>query len=215
MLLEEAGSLSKSADRVQKLLRAAEFLLADAELEDAIRVLEGIRAESPENLEAAVLLARAYTRANRIEEALAQLNAVLEQNRGKRIRALAPVYEEKANTHLEEGFLTDALGALAKAFEMDPKNARLGMRFGRLALESDEHELAQRALRAVAIMKTADVDGPEGARTDTKAEANYALAVLAHKAGDARKAKVLVSKALSENPSHQEARALLTELDRR
>jgi tetratricopeptide (TPR) repeat protein len=125
------------------------------------------------------------------------------------------VFEEKANVHLEEGFLTDALAALAKAFEMDPKNGRLGIRLGRLALEAEEEDLAQRALRAVAIMKTADADGPEGARPETKADANYALAVLAQRAGDPRKAKILVAKAISETPDHPEARALLAELDRR
>jgi tetratricopeptide (TPR) repeat protein len=140
---------------------------------------------------------------------------VLDLYKGKRVRTLGAVYEEKANVHLEEGFLTDALNSLAKAFEMDPKNARLGMRLGRLALEAEEDELAQRALRSVAIMKTAEVDGPDGAQSQTKADANYALAVIAQRAGDQRKAKILVAKAISENPEHQAARALLAEFDRR
>jgi hypothetical protein len=52
----------------------------------------------------------------------------------------------------------------------------------------------------------------EGATTDMKADANYYLAQLAKKAGDPRKAKVLASKALTENPDHAAARALLAEL---
>jgi hypothetical protein len=98
---------------------------------------------------------------------------------------------------------------------MDPKNARLGMRVARLAIESEETDVAQRSLRAVAIMKTAPVDGPDGARADTKAEANFVLAELAQRAGDPRKARVLVAKALSENPDHEKARALLKTLDGR
>jgi hypothetical protein len=45
-----------------------------------------------------------------------------------------------------------------------------------------------------------------------KADANFYLAQLAKKAGDPRKAKVLASKALTENPDHAAARALLAEL---
>jgi hypothetical protein len=98
---------------------------------------------------------------------------------------------------------------------MDPKNARIGMRLGKLAFEAEEEEVAQRALRSVAIMKTAESDGPEGARSDSKAEANYMLALLAQKAQDPRKAKILAAKAISENPAHEAARALLAQVDRR
>lgn len=213
--LADALETPSSPERVMRLLRAGELFIAGGELDQAIYALETARTEAPDNLDVAVWIARAYTLQSRFEEAAAQLNAVIELHRGKRIRALSVVFEEKANVHLEEGFLTDALAALGKAFEMDPKNARLGMRLGRLAMEAEEDEVAQRALRAVAIMKTADVDGPDGAQAQTKADANYLLALLAHRAGDPRKAKILVAKAISENPDHQEARALLAELDRR
>jgi tetratricopeptide (TPR) repeat protein len=215
LTLAQALDLSHSPERVATLRQAGELFLAGDEVEQAVRSLELARSEATDNLEIVVLLARAYSRAGRLEEALAHLGAVLDANKGKRLRTLGAVYEEKANVHLEEGFLTDALGALTKAFEMDPKNARLGMRLGRLALEAEEDELAQRALRAVAIMKTAEVDGPEGARPETKADANYALAVLAQRAGDPRKAKILAAKAVSEDPDHQEARELLAQFDRR
>ena len=211
----QALELPHSPERVAALRRAGELFLAGDETEPAVRALELAYSEAADNLEVVVLLARAYTRAARLEEALAHLDAVLDAHRGKRLRTLGAVYEEKANVHLEEGFLTDALGALTKAFEMDPKNARLGMRLGRLALEAEEEELAQRALRTVAIMKTAELDGPEGARPETKADANYALAVLAQRAADPRKAKILAAKAMSESAEHPEARALLAQLDRR
>jgi hypothetical protein len=54
-----------------------------------------------------------------------------------------------------------------------------------------------------------------GAEPDEKAEANYQLALIAKKQGDARKARVLVSKALAESGKHEAARALLGELDQR
>jgi tetratricopeptide (TPR) repeat protein len=215
LTLSQGLDMPHSPERVATLRQAGELFLQGDETEQAVHALELARSEAGDNLEVVVLLARAYTRAGRLEEALAHLGAVIDAHRGKRLRTLGAVFEEKANVHLEEGFLTDALAALAKAFEMDPKNGRLGIRLGRLALEAEEEDLAQRALRAVAIMKTAEADGPEGARPETKADANYALAVLAQRAGDARKAKILVAKAISETPDHPEARALLAELDRR
>ena len=76
----------------------------------------------------------------------------------------------------------------------------------------DEDELAQRAFRAVSIMKPPAPGSTDGAPPEAKADANYFLAVLARKAGDPRKAKVLVAKALAEKSDHAGARQLLAEL---
>jgi cytochrome c-type biogenesis protein CcmH/NrfG len=108
--------------------------------------------------------------------------------------------------------LSDALTALTRAFELDPKNGKLAMQLGTQALEIDEDDTAQRAFRGIAIMKAPEPGSTEGATSEMKADANFYLATLARKAGDARKAKVLASKALSENPDHEAARALLAEL---
>jgi len=174
--------------------------------------LELVRAQDPENLEAVVQLSRAYSAAERSDDALSLLTSVTEASKGKRTRGLGQVHQEIARLHLQDGFLSDALTALTRAFELDPKNGTLAMRLGMQALEIDEDETAQRAFRGIAIMKAPEGSSTDGATTEMKADANYYLAVLAKKAGDARKAKVLVSKALSENPDHQAARALLLEL---
>jgi tetratricopeptide (TPR) repeat protein len=159
-----------------------------------------------------LLLARAYAAAQRAEEALALLNAIAEANRGRRSKSLAGIYGTMAQIHLDEGYLTDALQALSKAFEIDPKNGELAMRLGQLAVEIDEDELAQRAFRSVSIMKPPAPGSTDGAPVEAKADANYYLAVLARKAGDPRKAKVLLTKALAEKSDHPAARQLLAEL---
>jgi tetratricopeptide (TPR) repeat protein len=216
MLVEEASHETDPTARASKLLRAGEiYLNAEGSGPNAVSVLLSVREILPDNPEAVVLLSRAYTRTERIPDAVQLLHTTVEANRGKRSRGLAAVYEELAEVHLAEGYLTDALQALQRAFEMDSRNARLGMRLARLALEAEEDEVAQRGFRAVAIMKSSAVDGPEGARPETKADANYALAVLAKKAGDLRRARVLVSKALGDFPDHSESRALLAELDQK
>ncbi|HVJ15439.1 MAG TPA: tetratricopeptide repeat protein, partial [Polyangiaceae bacterium] len=216
MLLDDAEASEDVEFRLSLLLRAADLLLGpDGDVEAAIKILEFARSESPESVEAVVLLARAYSSGSRNDEALTMLQGVAEGHRGRRSKALSAVYEQIASIHLEEGFLTDALQALSKAFEMDSKNARLAMLLGRLAVDIEENDVAQRAFRSVTIMRTAEPGDPDGATQEHKADANYHLALLAQKTGDTRKAKVLVSKALTENPAHEAARTLQSELDRR
>jgi len=213
LLLEDAQNAQDAVEQRRLLLRAGELLLsADGQAEAAVRVLEVARAQDPENIDAVVLLSRAYGAAQRNEEALALLTAVAEASKGRRVKALGQVFHEIARLQLQEGFLSDAVVALTRAFELDPKNGQLAMQLGTQALEIDEDETAQRAFRGIAIMKAPEPGSTDGATAEMKADANYYLAHLARKAGDPRKAKVLATKALSENPDHQAARALLAEL---
>jgi tetratricopeptide (TPR) repeat protein len=215
LLLQQSAFVTDAAMQLSLVLRAAEALLAEGgDVPTAVRVLEVARQETPASIEAATLLARAYAASGTPERALEVLKGVAQANRGKRTKAISQVYEQIANIHLEEGFLSDALDALSKAFESDNKNARMALDIGRLALELEEGEAAQRAYRAVTIMRAPGPDGG-GATAEDKAEANFQLAAIARKAGDPRKARVLVSKALADAPGHEGARTLLAELDQR
>jgi len=207
--------LTDENERLALVLRAAEALLMPGgDAETAVRVLEVARRDTPSSVEAAALLARAYAALGTPQKGLEVLQGVAQANRGRRTRALSAVYEQIAAIHLEDGILSDAHEALAKAFEADSKNARLALDLGRLSLEIEDVDAAQRAFRAVTIMRPPSAEGP-GATPEEKAEANYHLAALAQKQGDPRKARVLVSKALSDSPHHDGARALLAELDQR
>lgn len=213
MLLEDAQNAKDAGEKRRLLLRAGELLLStEGQAEAAVRILEMVREQDPDNIDAVVLLSRAYAAAQRNDDALALLTHVTEAHKGRRIKALGQVFQEIAHLHLQDGFLSDALAALARAFELDPKNGKLAMQLGTQALEIDEDEIAQKAFRGIAIMKAPEAGSTDGATTEMKADANYYLATLAKKAGDPRKAKVLASKALSENPDHEAARALLAEL---
>jgi golgin subfamily B member 1 len=214
-LLLQQAAVAPEPERLALVLRAAEALLEPTgDVETAIKVLEVARAETPASVEAATLLARAYAAADQPARALEVLTAVAQANRGRRTRQIAAIYEQIANIHLDEGFLTDALDALSKAFESDSKNARLALDLGRLALELEQLDVAQRAYRAVTILRP---PGPEGggATPEDKGEANYQLAAISRKQGDVRKARVLVSKALADSPTHEQARSLLAELDQK
>ncbi len=213
LLLEDAVNEPDPTLRLGTLLRVGALLLGpDGDAEAAVQVLESARQDNPESVDVVVLLARAYAAAQRAEEALSLLNAIADANRGRRTKSLGGIYSAMAQIHLDEGYLTDALTALGKAFELDPKNGELAMRLGQLAVEIDEDEVAQRAFRAVSIMKPPAPGSTDGAPSEAKADANYYLAVLARKSGDPRKAKVLVAKALAEKTDHAGARQLLAEL---
>jgi lipopolysaccharide biosynthesis regulator YciM len=96
---------------------------------------------------------------------------------------------------------------------MDMKNARLAMELGQLALDLDESEAAVRAFRAVTMLRPGDDDTSDGVTLELRAHAQYQLALLAQRSGDLRRAKVLATKALTENPEHELARQLLAEID--
>jgi tetratricopeptide (TPR) repeat protein len=215
MSLEDAELHEDVATKVAYLLHAgALYLMPDGDPKQGLRILEDARGLMPDNVDGIVLAARAYAQNARAQEGLSLLHDVIAAHRGRRSRELSSVYHEMSRIQLTEGFLTEALQALTKAFEMDMKNARLAMELGDLALDMDEPEVAQRAYRAVTMLRPTD-ESPDAVTPELRAQAQFQLAVMAHRTGDARRAKVLIQKALSENPEHEQARQLLGELEGR
>jgi tetratricopeptide (TPR) repeat protein len=212
LLLHDAGQSKDDEARLQALLGAASFLLEeDDEAERAIEVLEQARQLAPQDLDVATLLARAYAGLGRQQEALMILEDAANNQRGRRQKGLVSVYVEMANILQESDAAAEALQALTKAHELDLKNPHLAMRLGRLALTLGEDQQALRAFRSVTIMKpNEEVSNEDIARM--KGDAHYHLALLAERQGDPRKAKILCSKALSEDPSHEGATQLLEQL---
>ncbi len=214
MLEDDAARASAVAERLELLLRAgALYLEPEGDGDEAIRVLEKARELSAENLTGVVLLARAFSASGRGNDAMELLTTTATAHRGKRIREMADVYAEMSRFHLEDGMLTDAMEALQKAYEMDPRNGTLAMQLGQLALEIEEFDTAQRAFRSATMMRPYNPETGEGISSDAKADAHYCLAWLAYNEGDARKAKLLAAKTLSENAQHEHALALMAELD--
>lgn len=212
LLLEEVGRLGDPLARHPLLVRVGELLLSpEGNTEEGIRILEEARQIDPHHIEGGVLLARGLSLVGQNDRALDLLSEIAAAARGKRSRRLARIYEEIARIQLLEGFLTDALDALLKAHELDLKNAKLAVQLGKLALDIDEDSTAQRAFRAVTLMKPV-ADSPNSVTPELRADAQYGLASLAKKHGDQRKARILVAKALSEDPTHERALELSKEL---
>ena len=196
------------------LLQAAELLLSpDGDLTAARDALEQARAITPDSLEMVILLARLHNAEGNRPEAIALLQATAQSNRGRRSKILAGVYRELSQIMLEDGLRGESLEALLRAFEMDSKNGQLAMQTGRLAMDVENYDVALRVFARIAMMKPVEDDttGESISHAD-RADANYCLAYLSYNQGDARKAKILALKALSDNSEHDEARRLVEQL---
>jgi tetratricopeptide (TPR) repeat protein len=201
------------AARTSALLHAAELLLErDGDAQEAVSVLDEVRRLSPESIPCAVLIARAHSALGKPHEAMAALDEVVAAHRGRRSKDLALVHREISNIHLEAGNLSLALEALSKAFDLDMRNGELAMQLGHLAMDVDDTETASKAFRSVTMMKLKQPGTVEGASAESKAVAYYHLSRIAQAQGDIRKARLMASKAVSENPNHAEAQALLKDL---
>lgn len=215
MLLSTAESESDPEKRFSLLLEAGDLLTAAGnEGARAVEVLEAARAIEPADVRGAVLLARALSASGRQGDALELINELVAKHRGRRSKELCSLYQELSRVQLDRGDEKEGLMALRKAHDLEPKNATLAMRLGELSLALGEPNIALRAYRAVTMGKP-DPSDPKSPTAAQKSEAHYQLAALASQQGEARKARILLAKALAENPDHKPAQSLRKELDAR
>ena len=133
--------------------------------------------------------------------------AVIASHKSKRSRELGQAYYALYRVEAKGGNLSDAIEALGKAFDNQPQNGSLALELGLLAVDLDEQDIAQRAFRAVTLLK------PDGSiSTRDRAIAYFHLGSIAVKAGDARRAKLMLEKSLAEDSSLIEARDLIARL---
>lgn len=215
LMLDDARQLENLEARQARLLEIAEMLSGpEGDPILAESVLEEARQLGPENVEIILLLARARAKSGRVDDAVSLLNEVVAAQKGRRSRMLARVYQELSNLQLEEGFLTDAFEYLTKAAEIDIRNGSLTMALGRLAVELDEREVALKTFGRAALMKLVEgeSESTEGITRTDRAEANFQLAIFARDSGDLRKARMLITKTLGDNPQHAGARELMQQV---
>ena len=214
LLLIQAAFENDPPTKHGLLLQASELLLGpDGDLAAAREALLQASSLLPESLEMVVLMARLYGAEGNRSEAIELLQATAQSNRGRRSKILANVYRELSQIMLEDGLRGESLDALLRAFEMDSKNGQLAMQTGRLAMDVENYDVALRVFARIAMMKPVDSDASgECISHADRADANYCLAYLSYNQGDARKAKILALKALSDNSGHDEARRLVEQL---
>jgi tetratricopeptide (TPR) repeat protein len=212
MLVEEARAEADPAKRAGVLVRAARMLIEAGDGARAVEILAEAQRLAPELQDIAIAQALALAAAGRGAEARALLAQQAASHRGKRSKQLGAIHLTLARIEQQSGNSAEALQAMLRAFDNDPQNAELAMELGSFALDLGDVDTAGRALRAVTLLRTAPSSAHEGATAATKALAYHRLALIANAQGDRRKARFMVEKALAEDPSLAEARALLDTL---
>ncbi len=216
LVVQEAEGLAEDA-RYDKLLEAARLLLyGTGEVsigpqlaERALEVLElakAIRAADPDLLQ---LVSEALAASGRVEEARQVAGELIAAHKGKRSRELGQAFYALYRVESKSGNLSDAIEALAKAFDNQPQHGGIALELGQLAIDLDEQDVAQRAFRAVTLMKA---DGGSGVTAQDRAIAYFHLGNMAYKQGDARRAKLMLDKSIAEDPTLDAARELLAQL---
>jgi tetratricopeptide (TPR) repeat protein len=208
LTLEDARESGDAADRFEHLLRAGSLLLEhEGHASTAVLHLEEAHALRPAHPECVGLLADALTRSGRAAEARVLVEDFVAPHAGRRVRELAPLYWRAACVARELDDEEGELQALVQALDGDSQNGSVCADVARRAIELGQLELANRALRAVTLLK---VPGPM-----SRALAYQHMGDIAHRQGDPKRALVLLKRALTEDPSLESARALVGVVEKR
>ena len=213
LLAVRADRTADPAERASLFLRAAALTDDPHAPENALRLVELARAAHPESIDAALAYARLEMGQKRAHEAVRALEEIALRNAGKRLPVLATVYLQLGKAHLALDQLAEALDALKAGFAIDLRSGDLAMLLGLVALDLGDEKTAERAFTAVVTLARKEA---LSSASDGRAESVAALchlASMAHTNGDVPKARRWLGKALSEDPSHPAALALLRRLD--
>jgi tetratricopeptide (TPR) repeat protein len=207
LVLDGANAAGDVAERFKLLVRAGLVLLEQAgDPEASLGPLEQAKALRPADGDCIGPLAEAYTLAGRGADAVALLDSVLAPTKGKRSRELAPLYWRQSRVLQAASDAAGEQRALVMALECDSQNAEVCSAVAMRALETEQLDLATRALRAVTMLKTA---GPM-----PKGLAYQYLGEIAIKQNDLKRALTLLKRACVEDPSLESAKELLQSIER-
>lgn len=205
MCMEEARAAGDVAGCFENLIRAGQlFLEYGQEPELAIPPLEEAHALRPADLDCAALLSDAFAAAGRLQEATDLLEQTIATFKGRRARELSALFHRLARICEAVGDRQKELTHLQTALEMDAQNGVVASEMAYLAMELQQWDTAQRALRAVTMLK-APAPLP-------KALAYQHLGEIARQQGDTKRAVVLLKRAIDDDPTLESARALLDAL---
>ena len=210
LVLEEAHAAGEVAPRFEGLMRAGQLFLEHAQdpsqtqevgVASAIAPLEEAHALRPTDLDCAALLSDAYVGGGRFDEAQDLLLRTIGTFKGRRARELSALYHRLARISEVLDDKPTELQHLTTALDMDAQNGVVASELAYLAMELQNLEIAQRALRAITMLK---VPAPL-----PKAQAYQHLGEIARQQGDVKRAMMLVKRAIDDDPTLESARTLL------
>jgi len=203
--VEEAKAAREVAGRFTHLLSAGALMLQHgADANAALVHLREANALRPGDLGCSARLAEGLAAIGKTQEAAELLNALLAPHKGRRSRELALVHQAFAHVARAAKDAQAELASLTTALDMDPQNGGVASELALVAREAGQLELAQRALRAVTMLKS---PAPL-----SRGLAYQYLGEIAQKQGDVKRAVMLLKRAVDDDPNLATARALLMQL---
>jgi tetratricopeptide (TPR) repeat protein len=204
LLLADANFASDDEHKFELLKEAGQLRLRSFEsAATAIGPLTEALDLKPNDLVVTLLLTDAYIAAGINSDAVHLLQTAIDRYGDRRSREVAALQHRMARAAGAEDPEIE-LHWLALAWESYPQSGEVASELAELAMDLNKHELALKALRALAAMRTpAPVSRPMALLKQAK---------IAQIQGDERKAAFLAKKALSEDPGLVEAQQFLEEL---
>ena len=203
----ELADMSEPKDQVDQLKRIADLYME--KLEDAgsgVAYLERAAALTPDDREVLLPLCDIYIAAGRQADAVPVLEKIIESFKGRRSKELAQFHHRLGMALEGMGDREGAMSHLDAAFKIDLTNVPILRDLGRLCLAQGDLKRAQKTFRALLLQKLKPEHGI------TKADVYFHLGDICHQEGDARKAKSMLERALTEDKEHAQAKALLESL---
>ncbi|MDP3219670.1 MAG: tetratricopeptide repeat protein, partial [Deltaproteobacteria bacterium] len=202
---DAAERSADEGERFEAFRRAGEVMLDNAaEPALAIDPLERAHALRPADHDVTVLLVDAFTASQRLEDASGLLNTAIAAHKNRRSKELATLQHRMGRLAYAAGDHAVEMAWLNAALDTDPQNGQVAAELADVAMEQANFDIAQKALRAIALMKN---PAPM-----SRAMAFLRQGMIARSQGDAKKAVFLARKALSEDANLEEARAFLREI---
>ncbi|MBI4706228.1 MAG: tetratricopeptide repeat protein [Deltaproteobacteria bacterium] len=206
LLVEEAPLAATPAERAALLTRAAQLWLDLGATESAIPALKQVLELQPGDAATTAVLAGAYVRGGRIDDADRLLDQAIAALKGRRVPALADLQHRKAHVAAARGDRAAQLQLLQQAHLTAKQNGQVAADLADLAEELGQWDLAARTLRTITLMDAA-------ARCPIPpVQAYLRQAKIAQRLGDPRTALMWARRAQREDPESEEIVALLREL---
>jgi tetratricopeptide (TPR) repeat protein len=200
--LQALAALEAGGEQWDAAVDAVVRLLA---LEEGPVTVEGVLGR-PADDEGTGLLAEACASLGRAPEGLALIERALAEQKGRRTRESAGLHFHRSRIARLQGDVEAEVRDLVQALEGGSQTGWLCAAVAERALELGSADLANRALRAVTLLKT---PGPM-----SRATAYRHMGELAWRAGDPKRGLTLLKRAVSEDPSVEGAADLIATIER-